>query len=252
MAAKAARDAKLNAARAEMLQALRKAEAKVAANTAPATWETYLPERLKNVKIEGEPASDLLELLRKPEPARRPLRRQLTPEEMARIDAMCCTKEDTGKQKKGPGRPRKDAAKKAKKEKVAGTKAAAAAADTPAADALPPPPGVSAHGRRALDAVWALEFGPDKTNPFRTRLAKDACEALGMPDYHDVVDTVADLALAREKVNKGQYYDDAALRHDVRLMAANARAYHGAESDVAKSGERLAAAFDTVLGGGDV
>ena len=41
MAAKAARDAKLNAARAEMLQALRKAEAKVAANTAPATWETY-------------------------------------------------------------------------------------------------------------------------------------------------------------------------------------------------------------------
>lgn len=108
----------------------------------------------------------------------------------------------------------------------------------------PAAPTVSTRAIAALEACWAMGFAGG-ANPFRTRLTKNACDALGVADYYDVVgDQVVDLALIKQRVEKNAYPDDAALREDVRRIAHNAAAYHGGGSDFAASATQLAAAYD--------
>lgn len=111
---------------------------------------------------------------------------------------------------------------------------------------FPPSAAVSQWARRALDAAWTREV-PGLGNPFRTRLTRETCAQLGIPDYHAVVADVADLALCRERLAAGQYANDAALRSDVQRIAANARRYHGDESPFTRAADQLAAAFDAAL-----
>merc|ERR1712025_170783 len=107
---------------------------------------------------------------------------------------------------------------------------APAAAAPAAAEAPAPAPakqgGVSADGRKALEAVWALEFPAlADPNPFRTRLSQEICEEIGCPDYHEKCPNVADLALCKEKLEK--YADDEALKKDIKQIALNSSTYHG-------------------------
>ena len=108
----------------------------------------------------------------------------------------------------------------------------AAAAPAPPAEAAPAPApapqgkGVSADGRKALEACWALEFPAlADPNPFRTRLSQEICEEIGCPDYHEKCPNVADLALCKEKLEK--YVDDESLKKDIKQIALNSSTYHG-------------------------
>ena len=81
----------------------------------------------------------------------------------------------------------------------------APAAAAPAPPAKPPAPapapqgkGVSADGRKALEACWALEFPAlADPNPFRTRLSQEICERSAARTITKCPN-VADLACARE------------------------------------------------------
>ena len=100
------------------------------------------------------------------------------------------------------------------------TRAGDAFGDVRRAEAAAPAPapatgkGVSADGRKALEACWALEFPAlADPNPFRTRLSQEICEEIGCPDYHEKCPNVADLALCKEKLEK--YADDESLKKDI-------------------------------------
>lgn len=100
--------------------------------------------------------------------------------------------------------------------------------------------GLTEEARGALDAVWKMDFGPDWANPFRTRLSRENCEAIGLKGYYEIVEKPMDLALARET----EYASDADLRADLVLIAHNAAKYHPPDSPLIRFANELVAAYD--------
>ena len=106
---------------------------------------------------------------------------------------------------------------------------------------------LSDRGRAAFEVAWAADFGPAWANPFRTRLTRESCAALLMPDYFDVVQDPVDLALVRANLAAGKYTSDKALRDDVARIAENAAAYHPKDSPLVGFARDLVRAFDKAL-----
>mmetsp|Transcript_9481 Transcript_9481/g.30969 ORF Transcript_9481/g.30969 Transcript_9481/m.30969 type:complete len:233 (-) Transcript_9481:833-1531(-) len=98
----------------------------------------------------------------------------------------------------------------------------------------------------AFHELWKLEFG-DWANPFRTRLTKEACDALGMSDYYDKVPTPVDLSLIRDNLRGNLYADDDALRRDIALTPHNPRLYHPKDSPLLNFADELLRTFDDRL-----
>ena len=107
--------------------------------------------------------------------------------------------------------------------------------------------GVSADGKKALEACWVEFPALADPNPFRTRLSQEICEEIGCPDYHEKCPNVADLALCKEKLEK--YVDDESLKKDIKQIALNSSTYHGPVSPFTQAAERLVRTFERVLRG---
>jgi len=232
------RNEAVQARRAHLIEQTKIWDEKIAKNKEPRTWETYLPAHHR-----GKASKDALKhfraLLERPLPEGVP--RQLTRTQIAMID------EGWKEPDHVPEPPKR---KRAKKEPVKEGPAKGSIADLELQaakewDGI----GVSPHGRRALDAAWALDFGPNMGNPFRTRLTRDMCLQLGAVDYYSIIKDVCDLPLCRERLNTGAYENDAALRRDIRKIAENALQYHGPSSPYTTAADQLAAAFDAALAG---
>ena len=238
MDAEESRSEAVQARRAHLIEQTKIWDEKIAKNKEPRTWETYLPAHHR-----GKASKDALKhfraLLDRPLPEGVP--RQLTRTQIAMID------EGWKEPDHVPEPPKR---KRAKKEPVKEGPAKGSIADLELQaskewDGI----GVSPHGRRALDAAWALDFGPNMGNPFRTRLTRDMCLQLGAVDYYSIIKDVCDLPLCRERLNTGAYENDAALRRDIRKIAENALQYHGPASPYTTAADQLAAAFDAALAG---
>ncbi|KAJ1462433.1 Bromodomain-containing protein [Pelagophyceae sp. CCMP2097] len=113
--------------------------------------------------------------------------------------------------------------------------------------AAPPPARVVLQAAACVDACWVLAFGADKTNPFRTRLSRATCDAMGLTDYYDVVKEPCDLSLVRERLALGWYADDSAVRADIAKIANNAALYNPPDAPVVADAVELLAAFDNEL-----
>jgi hypothetical protein len=214
-------------------------ERQLAERTGPApTWKDFLPDALAARAAElgdADPAATLRAAAGGAAPRAGAVGR-LTADQIALLDATVRTAPPVAAAAPTPEElfpAVKPPRKRAKRE--------AAPAPAPAA----PVSAVSGRARAALAAVWDLTFDGG-ANPFRTRLTRAACASLGVADYHDVVADVVDLALIQKRASStgGYYADDAALRNDVRAIAANAAAYHGADSALAAQAADLAAAYD--------
>jgi len=224
-------------------EGLARLEAQLAARTGPdKTWRDYLPDKHRHaVPMDVDPTPTFREYAQRtslPPKGVAPL----TPEEIAAIDNLVRTAPPVAKVEKTaeelfPAAP--PPRKKAKKETKRKAPAPAPAAPDP----------VSARARAALEACWDMQFGDPPSNPYRTRLTKEACAQLGMPDYHDVVSDVVDLALLRQRAKGRHYADDAALRADVRRVATNSAAYHGPDSVYTTWANDLAARYDAEYSG---
>ena len=207
--------------------------------TAVPTWKDYLPDSLKARAAaigDDDPAAALRAAMAAPAA---PAVGALTAEQIALLDATVRTAPPVAEVAPTPEelfpavKPPRKRAKKEAKRGAAAAPAAAGAAST-----------VSARARAALGRVWEMGFGPERSNPFRTRLTRQACASLGVANYHDVVADVVDLALVQKRAAGDYYADDGALRDDIRQIAANASAYHGAESVYAAWASQLTAAYD--------
>ena len=125
--------------------------------------------------------------------------------------------------------------------------------DTSDSDDVSSPPskrrrqGVSERAEEAFAELWKMDFGDHYANPFRTRLTREACQALGMADYYTKVANPVDLSLVRQQLKAGHYADDAMLRKDILLMADNAKIYHPPESPIPAFALQLLQAFDRRL-----
>ena len=235
----------LAAARRTVAEALGVYEARVAAGP-PRTWTSYLPAKYAaGAGADAEGLASLRELAAQPGAPPRGIA-MLTAEEIATLDATVATAPPKVVAEKTAEELFPAAPPPRKKAKIKKGVAAAAAAAAPAAAAAG---GVSSHAKAALEACWDMQFGPEQTNPFRTRLTRETCAALGIGDYHDVVERVVDLALLRQRVKAGAYASDDALRVDVRLIATNAAAYHPPESVYVAYAADLAARYDAAYAG---
>lgn len=93
-----------------------------------------------------------------------------------------------------------------------------------------------------------MDFGEEWANPFRMRLTKEACDSIGMTDYYDVVHDPMDLSLIRERLGAKAYPNDAALRGDIALIAANAARYHLPDSPIIDFANELLRTYDRHVG----
>ena len=72
-------------------------------------------------------------------------------------------------------------------------------------------------------------------------------DALGIPEYRDVIKTPIDLGTISERVKHGHYESAAAVKADVALVVANAKLFNAApDHPVAVAADKLAAAADTM------
>ena len=70
-------------------------------------------------------------------------------------------------------------------------------------------------------------------------------DALGIPEYRDVIKTPMDLGTISERVKHGHYESAAAVKADVALVVANAKLFNAApDHPVAVAADKLAAAAD--------
>ena len=192
-------------------------EAKVAGRTEPRTWLSYLPPEMA-AGVVGDPTEAFRSFPRDRLPPKGVER--LSAADLALINATPQTAAPRVAAEKTPEELFPAAPPPRKKAKVERKRGKSPPRAAPAA------PTVSSRSLQALEAVWSMTFGPEKTNPFRTRLTKEACVQLGIPDYHDVVEQVMDLSLLKQRVNANYYTTDEALRVDARLILCGTQIFN--------------------------
>ena len=69
-------------------------------------------------------------------------------------------------------------------------------------------------------------------------------DALGIPQYRDIIKNPMDLSTIRRKLDMGQYKDGDEFEFDIRLMFNNCYTFNAPGSEVYSLGKELEAVFD--------
>ncbi|GAB9473270.1 hypothetical protein Gpo141_00010425 [Globisporangium polare] len=86
-------------------------------------------------------------------------------------------------------------------------------------------------------------------NPFISKITRENCKRLGVPNYFDFVKEPMDLTRMKEKVEKAEYVRIEQFTSDIKLMVANAKTFNRVGEPVFQMAIELEQLYESKLAG---